>query len=132
MISYTAGYKYQLKKDYQVEIDLYDHEVDSKFFTLYSTGLLVIRQGYAWDGPSGPTFDTKNFMRGSLVHDVGYQMMAEGLIRQSTRSHWDRLLYKICREDGMTRMRAWWVYKAVKEFGDGYGQSPKKVHVAPK
>ena len=41
-------------------------------------GRLVIQKGYAWDGPSGPTIDTENFMRGSLVHDALYQLFREG------------------------------------------------------
>ena len=42
---------------------------------LNTKGHLIIKRSYAWDGPSGPTIDTKNFMRGSLVHDALYQLM---------------------------------------------------------
>ena len=38
---------------------------------------MIVEKDYAWDGPSGPTIDTSNSMRASLVHDVLYQAMRE-------------------------------------------------------
>lgn len=57
----------------------------------------MIRKGYAWDGPSGPTFDTANFMRGAA----------------------DNLLRAMCIEDGMSALRACWVWKGVRWGGKG-------------
>ena len=79
--------------------------------------------GYAWDGPSGPTIDTKNFMRGSLVHDGLYQLMREGLLaHEEYRKSADDLLRDICVEDGMSKFRAWYVHRAVRISG---GKSTK-------
>ncbi len=79
---------------------------------------LQIKKGYCWDGPSGPTIDTDNFMRGSLFHDGWYQLMREyGSFYFQWRDDADRLLQRICREDGMSRLRAQWVYWGVKTFG---------------
>lgn len=86
-------------------------------------GNLLIKAGYAWDGPSGPTIDTKNFMRGSLVHDALYQLMRERVIKQGERDEVDKLLKDICRADGMSRIRAWWVYQGVK-FGGASSAKP--------
>ena len=130
-ITYKSGYKYQLSADYEVMTDLQGLTVQADFYSMAPSGLLKIKAGYAWDGPSGPTFDTKTFMRASLVHDVGYQMMAEGQAPQASRGAWDRELRKICIEDGMWRVRAWWVFKAVQEFGDNYGREPKANKFAP-
>jgi len=47
-------------------------------------GSLCIREGYSWDGPSGPAIDTVDFMRGSLVHDALYQL--NGMDRQGLHS----------------------------------------------
>jgi len=118
-IAYKAGYKYQLKEDYESPIDIrQDVNVVTQFIELTPDGVLTIRKGYAWDGPSGPTFDTLNFMRGSLVHDALYQLMRERHLDEDTyRNKADRLLQKICREDGMSMIRAWWVYEGVHLFG---------------
>ncbi len=82
-------------------------------------GLLTIHEGYCWDGPSGPTFDTKNFMRGSLVHDALYQLMREGHIDRSNRKAADKLLVQMCKTDGMSTLRATWVYRGVRRGGKG-------------
>jgi hypothetical protein len=79
-------------------------------------GVLTIQQGYTWDGPSGPTFDTKTFMRGALIHDALYQLMREGKIGQHHRQEADQILYETCLQDGMNRIRAKWVHWAVKNF----------------
>lgn len=134
MIKYKSGYKYQLVNDYTIHINKYvDHlpTVDHQYMAIDGFGKLVIFKGYAWDGPSGPTIDSLNFMRASLVHDVGYQLMAEGLVNQSTRQDWDKALRSIAIEDGMTKIRAAWVYRAVRMFGGSYGRTPRSVHSAP-
>lgn len=119
-IAYRGGYKYQLKQDYQLLNSgiIPNQPIDTAFIKLDGNGNLLIRAGYAWDGPSGPTIDTKNFMRGSLVHDALYQLMRERQLDLAThRDPADRLLQKLCIEDGMSSIRAWWVYEAVKRFG---------------
>ena len=120
-IHYRSGYKYQLKKTVTVSTKIRPDEekVIGRFVKLGADGLLEINDGYAWDGPSGPTIDTKNFMRGSLVHDALYQLMREGeLDKAKWRKAADEELARICREDGMTRLRAWWVLEAVRWFAD--------------
>ena len=119
LIFYKGGYKYQLDKEYSINTGLYPSKAIYRgFITLYASGHLVIKYGYAWDGPSGPTIDTKSFMRGSLVHDALYQLIRDGgLPEDPCRKQADDLLRKICIEDGMTALRAWWVYKAVRFAG---------------
>lgn len=119
-IAYNDGYKYQLKRDYLIKIDILPSApVDEDFIVLTINGMLTIKKGYAWDGPSGPTIDTLNFMRGSLVHDALYQLMRDGWLHKvQMRDAADRLLQKICIEDGMSKIRAWLVYQAVHNFGD--------------
>lgn len=110
------GYKYELM---QVEVFLtkiMGSEITKRYFVLIPDGELAVRGNYMWDGPSGPTFDTKNFMRGSLVHDCLYQMMREGLLDRKHRKYADQLLRKICLEDGMSKFRAWYIYQAVRIF----------------
>jgi len=118
-IAYKGGYKYQLKARYVVSISIKPTKaIRTKYIALSTKGLLTIREGYAWDGPSGPTIDTLSFMRGSLVHDALYQLMRENYLDHDTyREAADRTLQSICKEDGMWRIRAWWVYQGVRFFG---------------
>jgi hypothetical protein len=81
--------------------------------------MLMIRKGYSWDGGSGPCYDTKTVMRGSLIHDALYQLLRLGLLFPTYRKAADRLLKLICLEDGMNRFRAAYIYRAVRLFA-GY------------
>ena len=124
-IRYRAGCKYQLAETYSAEtVVCSDEKIETDFIDLDKEGLLTIRAGYAWDGPSGPTFDTKSFMRGSLVHDALYQLMRGGHLPSSCREDADQELHRICREDGMNRFRAWYVLLGVRK-GAGFAAAPK-------
>lgn len=109
-------YKYQLVEDYEVMTPIKNHTIIEKLIELHPDGRMLIKKGYAWDGPSGPTLDTPSFMRGSLVHDVFYQFMRMELLDISYRDKTDRLIRTMCIEDGMSRIRAGWVYWALRLF----------------
>jgi hypothetical protein len=98
------------------------------FIDLAPDGKLKIYECYAWDGPSGPAFDTKAFMRPSLVHDALYQLMRESELDQEYREPADVLLREMCIEDGMCRLWAWIVYWAVHCFA---GFAAKPSHYEP-
>ena len=118
MIAFRDGYKYQLAETYALVVPVCPSVgVGNQWIDLTPQGMLTIQRGYAWDGPSGPTIDSPCFMRGSLVHDALYQIMRESLIPETYREVADRTLQRICREDGMTRLRAWWVYQGVRWGG---------------
>ena len=141
-IFYKSGYKYQLAEDYfqrGTEIYVEDDEgtfldIKTQYIELNNLGGLLIKKGFAWDGPSGPTIDTKNFMRGSLVHDALYQLMRKGKLDPfHYRMQADALLRKMCREDGMSWIRAWWIYQSLRQFGykAATRENQKPVMVAP-
>ena len=132
-IKFKSGYKYQLNETYSIRIPIYGYEIDTKYLSLHS-GLLTIKDGYCWDGPSGPTIDTHTFMRGSLVHDALYQLMREELLPHSCQVAADKLLREICLEDGMSRLRAWYVYHSVRLFADSAcdPRNKKRLMTAPK
>jgi len=135
-IFYRVGYKYQLSEEYSTDIPIIpDDDIDTEYIGLSSAGGLKIKQGYAWDGPSGPTVDSLNFMRGSLVHDALYQLMRAGeLDNEVHRKPADRLLQQMCKEDGMSSIRAWWVYKGLRFGGDPAADPANKKPIvrAPK
>ncbi|MDX8386352.1 MAG: DUF1353 domain-containing protein [Gallionella sp.] len=134
-ILYKKGYKYQLFEEYQTDIPIMlDQDIFSRghYVTLSKEGRIVIKKGYAWDGPSGPTIDTLNFMRGSLVHDALYQFIREQkLVKHIHRDQADKLLQKMCKEDGMSSIRAWLVYHGVSKFG-GSAADPTNIKVVIK
>ena len=124
-------YKYQLMDDYTIQIDIKPKEnIELKFLALSSEGLLTIKKFYAWDGPSGPTIDSRNFMRGSLVHDALYQLMRlRALDHKTYRRRADEILKEICLEDGMCSFRAWYVYQGVHIFAGGAAQPQEESEV---
>lgn len=132
-IRYRDGYKYQLFEDYQLAIDIKPAAfILTEYIRLDVDGMLSIKEGYAWDGPSGPTVDTKDSMRGSLVHDALYQLMREGhLDPDQHRRAADRELWRICIEDGMLKVRADAWYAAVRFAAGGAARGAKEVLTAP-
>ena len=127
MIRYRDGYEYQLVETCVVQIEIRPaSDIVTELIKLNRDGMLAIMAGYAWDGPSGPAIDTKNFMRGSLVHDALYQLMREGhLDPDQWRLKADKELARICKEDGMSSIRAAWVYAGVR-FGGGRSATGEK------
>ena len=110
-------YKYQLMAPYQLFIGIKQYNVATPYLKLDADGRFKIAKGYAWDGPSGPTVDTPNFMRGSLIHDALYQLIRIEEIPLHYKEYADLLLKKICMEDGMSDFRANYIYQAVRLFG---------------
>ena len=118
-IKYKKGYKYWLTRPYSVQTSIVlDRDIVSSggFLMLDKWGWLHIKAGYAWDGASGPAIDTISFMRGSCVHDALCQLVCEGVLSPTYIKDGNELLYKMCLEDGMNKVRAWCVYKAVSLF----------------
>jgi hypothetical protein len=134
VIKYRSGYKYQLAEDYQIMLMYHpDKDIKTEYIEFNDIGVLKIKEGYAWDGPSGPTIDTRNFMRGSLVHDALYQLIREDYLPFKFKEFADKELRRICLADGMSRFRAWYVFKGVKDFADkaAMPSSEKQVLIAP-
>ena len=109
--------KYQLIGDEYYNTGIKGYVIDLKWLSLSLDGTLCVKDGYTYDGPSGPTIDTTSFMRGSLIHDALYELIRKGHIPSSCKPISDRILKEICLEDGMWEVRAWYVYKGVKYFG---------------
>jgi hypothetical protein len=84
-----------------------------------NSGALHIYEGYEWDGPSGPAIDTDNFMDGSLVHDLLYQLMREGWLkpRWLYRLYADNEMFRQCKKDKMFLPRRIWTWIGVRVGG---------------
>lgn len=120
-IVFRSGFKHQTLERITILVAIKPKEsVRNHFIRLTTKGVLTIERGYAWDGPSGPAIATRTFWRGSVVHDALYQLCRENPFL-ATLGNWrelaDNELWRICREDGMWKIRAWYVRKAVRIAG---------------
>jgi hypothetical protein len=117
---YARGYKYQVRAAHAVLIpELADPTralIRTEWLELDPDGTLRVRAGYAWDGASGPTYDSKSSMRASLYHDCGYQMIRLGLLAQAMRAPLDTMFHRVCLEDKMWSVRAQLWYDMVRIF----------------
>lgn len=131
---FKEGYKYWVNRPYHIEIDIHPikqlyisfktvdielKDVEIPMVSLDPSGLLIIYPSYVWDGASGPTIDTLNSMRGSLIHDALYQLIRLGLIEYKYKDYADKLLHDLCTEDGMWSFRADYWQWSVSNFGSG-------------
>ncbi len=109
------GYKYRVELEESVYINILFQEpvIGNRYLRISrcsvpSPGptLLSVKEGYLWDGPSGPTIDDQTNMRASLVHDVLYQAMREDLIsRELYRKAADQELRRLMIEDGLAWLK---------------------------
>lgn len=117
-IVYQQGYRYRLPVDATAIISICPvATIETDYIRLTPDGELTAKRGYAWDGASGPAINTPNFVRPSLFHDVLYQLIRERLLPETMRDQADAILKALCLEDGMWRVRAAWVFWAVREHG---------------
>ena len=74
-------YKYSVMDDYTVQVNIHPtSDLKFEFMELSTTGQLSVKLGYAWDGITPLPATPKCGLRGSLVHDVLYQMMRLGAL----------------------------------------------------
>ncbi len=119
LIQYRDGFKYQLASQYKVIINITpDDDIETLFIKLDTLGNLIIEQGYAWDGTSGPVIDTAENMRASLVHDALYQLMRQRkLTAKAHKKKADKIFKRMCIEDGVSRAVAHTYYLVLKALG---------------
>ncbi len=97
-MKYKKGYNYQLNKDHWLTIPVIpEKDIITDYILFDNEGLLVVREGYAWDGASRVP-DFKFFMESSLVHDALYQLMREALLDIAHRSDADWLFAEMSCE----------------------------------
>ena len=128
---YSSGYKYRLEESEWAQLDLKpDDLIITDYALLSREGVLHIAAGYAWDGPSGPTLDTKDVMTPSLIHDCLYQLMAEGHLPSNYRRAADKELTRLMKDRGVNwlRRKIWW--RGVRFAGGGHLE-PKQIREAP-
>jgi len=125
---YSKGFKYITREQIIQICDILPLGlwVDHELITL-EPSRIIIKERYAWDGPSGLTIDTKNTHYPSLIHDAFYQLMREGYLDSKIyRKAVDDLFLELLKEEGMCYLRRMLWYKMVRKYGAKYA-SKKKV-----
>lgn len=132
-IRYKDGFKYCIEGDYAADVGIFpDEDIRTKYVSLTKAGRLTIRDGFANDGPSGPTIDTKTGMRAAFEHDALCYLMREGLLPRTWYHACSDRFHKVLLEDGMWRPRAWWWFKGVdSDIARASALKPRKIYTAP-
>ena len=132
---YRKGYKYQLASPFSIQTSMRPaKDIATEFVCLSKEGKLWIKQGYAWDGPSGPVIDRPRNLRGSLVHDALYQLIRLRLLKSYLwKNYADYFFSVMCKEDGVPGLWARAYYKILGLFGSRATKpsSKKKIYSAP-
>lgn len=119
-MEFRKGYKYQLAKKFTMVLPFAPTEnLVTQYITFTVDGRITILGGYAWDGASGPTFDTDNTMTPSLVHDALAQLMRLGFLPRSYRIKSNKLLKEMMLKRGMFPLRAKLWFDTLRFFGKG-------------
>jgi hypothetical protein len=137
-LRYQDGYKYRTRATWAVltpfsgmaaRIDSGD---GTPWVELRQDGALIIREGYAWDGASGPTIDTRSAIIPSLVHDALYQLARAGKLPPLERGRIDDYFGDLCVACGMWRWRAALWRRGLRiGAASSYAQQPERILVAP-
>lgn len=116
-IAYKNAYRFHLKADYSIDTPVRpEAAIHTNYLTLEAGGRLTIRAGYAWDGPCVPGVDTESFVRAALVHDALFQLIRAMRLEDIHREAIDALLKEICLEDGVGRLKSWYIHQMVRHF----------------
>lgn len=101
MLKFRNKYKYQLAADitWQSEIKPAKN-AETPRVLLTTEGLLYVREGFAWDGCSGPVIDRPKNMRAGCVHDALYLLMRAGQLDHSWWQRADKEFQRVLLEAG--------------------------------
>jgi len=133
-MDYRKGYKYQLAKDEHFQTTFRpEYPIITSRIKLYPSGKLIVRESYAYDGPSGPVIDRKTNMRGACGHDALYQLMR---MRLMPRHFWREADYNFANwleEDGAWKITIKVDLAGLKIAGGraAHPKNRKKVYTAP-
>ena len=124
-----GGYKYQLAEDFKISTKITPTEpIVTHFISLAMHGELFITADYAWDGASGPTWDTDNTMVPALVHDAFAQLMRSGLLSRDWLPYVNNFLDQMLKDRGM-----WWIRRRIWRRGlwltGGSFAQPKNIKI---
>lgn len=128
-IRFKKGYKYLLVDEVKFETTInryYNNSTDTpnfdaEYFSInYETGIVIVKKRYAWDGISFALLDKLVTIRASLFHDVLYQAIRLGYLKESYKIEADKLLRQTLNQDGGNTLLSQVCYVGVRLFGKVY------------
>lgn len=122
---FTGIYKYKLLEDIECNLDYDFPPISFKWFNV-SNGKIIVTTGYAWDGGSGPVFDTKSVLLPSLIHDCFYQAIRLRLLPNSYRKLADLQFKKLLIKNKCFPPRAFLFYIGLRIFGGLWNKKDMK------
>lgn len=141
-MKYSEGYEYITRErgSHRCKYAIPEHRVELRtvfgrlLATLDETGLLTWEEYYAWDGASCSP-DLKSVKRGSLVHDILFQMIRLGLLPREKFFHLANLEIRYCIiQDKGFALTAWAYYRGVETkiaYRATLPESEPKIFTAP-
>lgn len=134
-IAYISGFKYQVQEEFKIQIPVLSQfdGIEQDYFSILNNGTVILKKGFASDGPSGPTIDTPDTIVGAFVHDMLYECMRKDLIPRDNRKLADEIIRDVCLKHGMPKIRAWWWYYMLRVFGhkNVLASSRRQIKYAP-
>jgi hypothetical protein len=111
-------FKYELLTTYRINVGNIPNMACSPgpYIKFIYPHTLCILAGYRWDGATY-AWDTKETMRASLVHDALYQAIRMRALPLVYRAKADELFLHILQADGVSYIRAVYMYAAVRLCG---------------
>lgn len=110
------SYRFQVAEDTELELINDIPNIEFDWFSV-NNKKIQIKKGYAWDGASGPTINTKDTIKAYLIHDCLYQAMRLGIVDESNRKTADKELRDQMIKAGCWKIRAYIWYIMVRLFG---------------
>ena len=121
-------YRFRLAEPVEVKLEgTPPPDVNHDWFLIHG-GTIRIKDGYMWDGTSGPTMQTRGNRLAGLVHDALYQCIRGGYLDASWKDFADRQLRHLVATYRSNRcvthilrpwrhFRGWYYYWGVRWFG---------------
>lgn len=109
--------RHALYEAYQGKTLLRGHDVNAPQATLLPNGVIVLKRGFMWDGPSGPAVNTLNTAIPSAIHDALYELIELGFLPPETRRSADKTYRDSLKTWGVPAWRRALHYRGVSLFG---------------
>ena len=139
-MKYRDGYKNVIFEDIEFDVPIFPpRDITSEYVDLTMDGVLRVKRNFAFDGPSGPTFEKlfpwwyRNTITPATAHDALYSLMRDGFLSGANRKKADQVLRDMMIERGVSKLRANFWYRAV-QAGAGHSADPshkRKIKEAP-
>ena len=111
---------YQIKSSFHSQTCIYGHDIDVSFCALDPKGLMLLKCGFYWNGPSGGV-DTLKTAMPSAVHDAFCELISMGYLPKECRPTADENYQRDLEKWGVITLKRKIHKWAIRIFGPIYG-----------